>query len=105
MIEADKDTGDLLDKTGKIFYSPTLPLQDGDVGYVPPNAPFVSAREQRLTPLTRKERGEAIAKKRANQELVLDIERLFSSKGFETMYGPLAKISKRFDFNHCAFYW
>jgi hypothetical protein len=41
---------------------------------------------------TRKERGEAIAKKRANQELVLDIERLFSSKGFETMYGPLAKI-------------
>ena len=92
MIEADKDTGDLLDKTGKIFYSPTLPLQDGDVGYVPPNAPFVSAREQRLTPLTRKERGEAIAKKRANQELVLDIERLFSSKGFETMYGPLAKI-------------
>jgi hypothetical protein len=92
MIESDKDTGDLLDKTGKIFYSPTLPLQDGDVGYVPPNAPFVSSREQRLTPLTRKERGEAIAKKRANQELVLDIERLFSSQGFETMYGPLAKV-------------
>jgi len=92
MIESDKDTGDLLDKTGRIFYSPTLPLQDGDVGYVPPNAPFVSVREQRLTPLTRKERGDAIAKKRANQELVLDIERLFGSKGFETMYGPLAKV-------------
>jgi len=92
MIETDKDTGDVRDRLGKVVFSPVAPLQDGDVGFVPQDAPFVRVGQQRLTAATPKERGDLIAKKRANQALVMDIENLFRSKDFETMYGPLARI-------------
>ena len=92
MIETDKDTGDVRDRFGKVIFSPVAPLQDGDVGFVPQDAPFVRVGQQRLTAATPKERGDLISKKRANQELVMDIEKLFSSSGFESMYGPLAKV-------------
>lgn len=91
-IKYDDTTGDLRDKTGKLVWSPVQPLQDGDVGFIPENAPFVTVGKGRLSPLAPKERGDAISRKRANQELVMDIEKLFADPGFESMYGPLAKI-------------
>ena len=91
-IKYDDKTGDLRDKTGKLVWSPVQPLAEGDVGYIPENAPFVTVGTQRMTPLTPDERGKAVARKRANQELVMDIDKLFGDKNFERLYGPLAKI-------------
>jgi hypothetical protein len=94
-IAPDDKTGEVYHKSGFLLHSPLKPLQDGDVGYLPrsgPKATFVIESGERLTPAIRGERADLIAKKRANQELVLGIERLKRSRAFETAFGPLARF-------------
>jgi hypothetical protein len=87
------DAGELLDFTGRVLSSP-FRLVEGDVGFLPADGsmPFVSVGKRSLVPATAKDRSSLATELGNNQSMVGAIERVMQLPGFESMFGPLAKV-------------
>lgn len=87
------EAGEMVDFTGRVINSPYR-LTDGDVGFLPADGsmPFVSVGKRSLVPATAKDRPALATELGNNQSMVGAIERVMQLPGFESMFGPLAKV-------------
>jgi hypothetical protein len=87
------EAGEMVDFTGRVISSPYR-LTDGDVGFLPADGsmPFVSVGKRSLVPATAKDRPALATELGNNQSMVGAIERVMQLPGFESMFGPLAKV-------------
>ena len=87
------EAGEMVDFTGRVISSP-FRLVDGDVGFLPADGsmPFVSVGKRSLVPATAKDRPALATELGNNQSMVGAIERVMQLPGFESMFGPLAKV-------------
>ena len=87
------EAGEMVDFTGRVINSP-FRLTDGDVGFLPADGsmPFVSVGKRSLVPATAKDRPALATELGNNQSMVGAIERVMQLPGFESMFGPLAKV-------------
>lgn len=87
------EAGEMVDFTDRVIRSPYR-LTDGDVGFLPADGsmPFVSVGKRSLVPATAKDRPALATELGNNQSMVGAIERVMQLPGFESMFGPLAKV-------------
>jgi hypothetical protein len=87
------EAGEMVDFTGRVIRS-DFRLVDGDVGFLPADGsmPFVSVGKRSLVPATAKDRPALATELGNNQSMVGAIERVMQLPGFESMFGPLAKV-------------
>ena len=87
------EAGEMVDFTGRVIKSP-FRLVDGDIGFLPADGsmPFVSVGKRSLVPATAKDRSSLATELGNNQSMVGAIERVMQLPGFESMFGPLAKV-------------
>ena len=87
------EAGEMVDFTGRVIKSP-FRLVDGDIGFLPADGsmPFVSVGKRSLVPATAKDRPALATELSNNQSMVGAIERVMQLPGFESMFGPLAKV-------------